>query len=225
MSSYACESGIWNTVDCTSSSGSEFSVPISFNIYEVGPNDTVGSLLATTTQTFQFPYRPSADNVHCTDSQTGWWYDSDTSTCYAGIARNITFDFSQQGVLLPDSVIYGIAFNTTGYGTAPIGTGAACYASSGGCTYDALTVDLSPQVVVGSKPLPDTAFVNSLNASYYCDGGTGGTGSLRIDSLPTNDCWGDEQIPAVQFTASAVPGSGPFAWIFNFQALLKKYRH
>lgn len=198
LSSWACQSGSWVDANCVTSPGATFSIPITFNIYQVGASDTVGALIATLTETFEVPYRPSSDNVNC----SGQWYDSASQTCFNGLATNISFDFSSLGVQLPDSVVYGISYNTTHYGPAPIGEAAACYASSGGCPYDSLNIALSPQVVVGSKPHPDTLFQNSPYGSEYCDNGAAGVGSFRLDSL-TSDCWSG-YIPAVQFSAAAL---------------------
>jgi hypothetical protein len=45
-------------------------------------------------------------------------------------------------VSLPDTVVYGIAYNTSHYGPNPIGEADACYTSSGGCPYDSLNIGL-----------------------------------------------------------------------------------
>ena len=39
--------------------------------------------------------------------------------CYNGLANNVTFNFLLPP--LPNSVVYGIAYNTTGFGPSPIG--------------------------------------------------------------------------------------------------------
>ena len=197
LSSWGCEAGHWFSADCETSPGATFSIPITFNIYQVGPNDTVGAPIATQTQTFEVPYRPSTDSINCTG---GKWYDNASGQCYNGLATNISFDFSSLDVQLPDTVIYGISYNTSHYGPAPIGEATSCYSSSAGCPYDSLNVALSPQVVVGSKPHPDTLFQNSSYGSEYCDGGTAGTGAFRLDS-PTSACW-TGYVPAVQFVAT-----------------------
>jgi len=49
---------------------------------------------------------------------------------------------------------------------------------------------------VGSQPLPDDAYLNSADGSQYCDGGTGGTGTFRLDA----GCWTGYQ-PAFQVKA------------------------
>src|SRR6185503_2306480 len=60
MSSWGCQSGTWNGGNCVTTSGATFSHPITLNIYNVGPSNTVGSLIGSVTQNFNIPYRPSA---------------------------------------------------------------------------------------------------------------------------------------------------------------------
>jgi hypothetical protein len=60
MSSWGCESGHWYSQDCVSSADATFLEPVTLNLYDVGTGGSVGSLIATTTHTFDIPYRPSA---------------------------------------------------------------------------------------------------------------------------------------------------------------------
>jgi hypothetical protein len=201
LSSWGCQAGHWNSADCSTSPGATFTLPITFNIYNPRANNTAGSLIATATQTFEIPYRPSTD-VNCTG---GRWLDGEQG-CFNGLAVNVTFDFHGKRVELPDTVVYGIAYNTSHYGPNPIGQGAPCYTSSGGCPYDSLNIALSPAVTVGSKPFPNTLYQNAVYGSDYCDGGAAGVGIMRLDSL-SSPCWSG-LIPAVQFTASNAGGQG-----------------
>ena len=199
LSSWGCQSGHWYSSDCATSDGATFTLPITFNIYNPGANDRAGSLIATATQTFDVPYRPSSDNVNCTG---GRWLDGKQG-CFNGLAVNVTFEFSDQQVTLPDTAIYGIAYNTSHYGPNPVGENTACFTSSGGCPYDSLNIGLAPTVTVGLKPFPNTVYQNAVYGSDYCDGGSAGV--MRLDS-PSNACWFDtishqSQIPAVQFIA------------------------
>jgi len=65
MSSWACETGGWTgPTPCTTTPGQTYAVPITFNIYNPGATPgTVGSLITTETQSFNIPYRPSANSV------------------------------------------------------------------------------------------------------------------------------------------------------------------
>lgn len=202
LSSFACQSGNWFSGNCSTTPGSTFSIPITFNIYNAG-NPVPGSQIATVTQTITVPYRPSADNVNCTGVDAGMWFDANSGQCFNGQAANVTFNFSSQNVVLPNSVVYGLVYNTTHYGPNPIGESAACFGTSAGCSYDALNIALAPVVTVGTKPFFNTLYQNSVFGSEYCDGGLAGIGIFRLDS-PTSACWVGF-IPAAQFNAANTP--------------------
>jgi len=204
LSSFACQSGKWSTGNCVSAPGATFTAPITFNIYNAG-NPVPGSQIATVTQTVTVPYRPSADNVNCTGANAGKWYDTNSGQCFNGRAANVSFDFSSLNVLLPNSVVFGVSYNSTHYGPNPIGESAPCFSTAAGCTYDALNVALAPVVTVGTKPFFNTLYQNSVFATEYCDGGLAGVGIFRLDS-PTSACWVGFN-PAAQFIASNVPTS------------------
>lgn len=196
MSSWACVSGAWTTGDCSTPSGATFSQPITLNIYNPSTDNgvTAGSLIASSTQTFAIPYRPSA-SPKCLD---GRWYSPGTKTCFNGLANNITFSSFTGNLNLPNSVVYGIVYNTRDYGPSPLGvTG----------PYDSLNIALSTRtdVSAGSSTFSSDVWQNSPLASQYCDNGLAGTGTFRLDS-PTSSCWNDGfgayYVPAVQFKAS-----------------------
>jgi hypothetical protein len=189
MSSWGCQSGHWYSNNCATARGAGFTHPITLKVYAVGPGNTVGYLLATRTQTFRIPYRPSADPT-CTD---GRWRASPTQ-CYNGKAANITFNLSS--LTLPNKAIVSVAYNTTHYGYAPIGESPACFTSSAGCGYDSLNVGVTAPPTTGSDPLPADAYLNSSTGGQYCDGGAGGTGTFRLDA----GCWTGSQ-PAVRVKA------------------------
>ncbi|MEV6315345.1 hypothetical protein [Streptomyces sp. NPDC051776] len=193
--SFACSvSGHWNTGDCVTTPGATFTHPITANIYAVdnsGPVPAPGALLATVTQTQTIPFRPSA-NPACTGTDAGKWMNPATNQCVNSIAAPLTFTFPA-GTSLPSQVIWTVAFNTTHYGYNPIGEGAACFSTPLGCPYDSLNVGAntySGAPYVGTDVDPNGAFLNSSIPSSYCDGGAGGTGTLRLDTAPT-DCWAD----------------------------------
>jgi hypothetical protein len=204
LSSWGCASGHWYSGDCSTPAGATFNEPITFNLYNASPDGTnPGSLIASVTQNFAIPYRPSA-SPKCT---AGRWWDSSLKTCFNGFGTTITFNFS--GITVPNEVVYGIAYNTSTNGYSPYGYDTACYASSGGCGYDSLNIALSQDtsnVTVGSDPNPGTLWQYSNYGNEYCDGGTAGTGSFRLDS-PGTGCWSvggsgaPYYVPAVQFKA------------------------
>jgi hypothetical protein len=235
MDSWACQSGSWAdaTADCVTTPGSTFPEPVTLNLYSVGPDNTVGPLISSTTQTFNIPYRPS-DAPSCSTPNNGEYLASN-GHCAHGLPVNISFNLGN--VTVPDSVIYGISYNTSGYGPDPYGYGTACAQTPEGCGYDSLNVALSstPAPSVGTDPLPGSDFLDSTWGGAYCDNGANGTGIFRWDSVTqvtdgdpsdlgcvagTDSAAGDPDvsnnddyyIPAVQFVSYGVPtitGVGP----------------
>lgn len=128
MDSQACENGgsAYSAPCTTTTLGSTFSVPITFTIYAPGSSaGTVGNVLATDTQTFNIPYRPSGNAADC-PSGTGStfagttldgneWFDPATGTCYYGVTYAATFNhFTFTGSrTLPNTVVYGISYTPT----------------------------------------------------------------------------------------------------------------
>ena len=184
MSSWGCQTGTWNAGDCATKKGATFSHPITLTLYAV--DATTGepaAALLTKTQTFAIPFRPSADAVKCTD---GRWYSTSDKICYSGFATKISFDLD--GTVLPTNVIWTVAFNTSGYGASPMGYTTTCALSAAGCGYDSLNVGAQSfvgQPSVGTDVDPDGVVLSSTTPGVYCDGGAGGTGTLRLDT----GCW------------------------------------
>lgn len=197
MSTWGCEAGHWDTGNCVTTPGAGFTHPITLNVYAVNGDNTPGALLASQPKPFTIPYRPSASNAKCTGSDAGKWFDG--TACRNGMAVRLTFD-PLTSVILPNKVIVSLAYNTTHYGAAPIGQGASCFSSSGGCGYDSLNVGLAAPPTVGTTPLLADAYLNSSWSGAYCPGGPGTTGTFRLDS----GCWTGFQ-PAIQVAAGAGP--------------------
>ncbi len=172
MSSFALQSVFTAPGMCPPSSAcnaSGFSHPITLNLYNVnnsGPVPEPGTLIASRTQTFAIPWRP-AGNPACAAIAPNFdpnrWLAGD-GKCYTGLAFTIAFDLTGLGITLPNQIIYGIAFNTQTFGSAPIGTNGP---------FDALNVGLNTAgPTVGSNPGdPDIAYQTT-------DVGNGGTGTF-----------------------------------------------
>ena len=192
MSSWACESGSWTAKNCVTTPGAGYTHPLTLNIYRVdesGGTPVTGALLATVTQDTFIPYRPSSDPA-CT-SNGGWG-----ANCFNGYAFNVTFDMSRLDLVLPDEIIYGLAFNTQTWGYNPIGVDGP-YTSlnfalvrPGTDTWEQVGIDVDP----------DAVFWNTMTASYYSDGGAAGVGVFRQDTG-----WSG-YVPAVRFYVST-PGA------------------
>ena len=194
MSSWTCGNYATGSSPCTTTPGTSYTTPVTLNLYRVGPGSTLGGLLATVTQTFAIPFRPSSDPVHC-GTGTGWW---DGTACKNGLDTDITFDLSSLGVVLPATFVYGLSYNSETEGPAPTGQ-----------TNDprnslnvALAVDPT-QVSVGSSTVPGTAFIDMKSGSALrCD--AVGTEGIGVFASVDATCWGPpDYVPAVRFTATS----------------------
>jgi hypothetical protein len=122
-----------------------YTVPLTLNVYAVGPGDTVGSLLATETVDALIPWRPQPTSA-CGDDYMG----SD-GLCHGGSLSAVTFDLTLSQA--PAQLIYGLSFDTQHYGAAPTGTAGP---------YDSLNFALSEShPSVGSNPLPGTVYLST----------------------------------------------------------------
>lgn len=220
MSSWACESGaVSSTNPCVTTAGSTYPVPITLNIYN--PASPVGKPIATVTQTFNIPYRPSADATNCPGAKASEWYDTATKTCFNGLLSPITFNFSSLNVVLPSPFVYGIAYNTDHYGYKPLAT------TGNASPTDSLNVALATEptnVTVGSDTVPGKVYIapaltkseltcaTSLTPGVFQQFDVTGTGScgLGLGTTPATN-----YIPAVQFnvtnsvTPNLYPGGSP----------------
>ena len=212
MESWTCGNWTSGATPCTTTPGTGYTLPITLTLYNAGPTGAVGTVIETTTQTFTIPYRPSADPGTCNHSTgtTGWLDNAATAsaygvtpdtTCHYGLAHNITFHITDHKVL-PGTVVYGISFNTQSYGPSPVR--AATPQTSLNMALTTSTANPS----VGSDVYPGEVDLDSATAGQYCDDGSGGTGTFRLDS-PGTPCWtvngsgAPYWVPAVKFTAAS----------------------
>ncbi len=208
LSTWGCQTGGWSTADCHTTPGAKFTEPITLNIYRAPATDPFtqpdspgngvpGSIIASVTKTFSIPYRPSMNAAKCSGSSPydglGAWFDSTNQTCFAGLMTNISFSVSSLNISVPKTFVYGIAYNTTTYGAHPYGTGTACFSTSQGCGYNSLNVGLSndpANLNVGADAYPGTLWWDTSTPGNYCDGGTAGTGTFRIELAIDNSMLG-----------------------------------
>ncbi|MGA2529286.1 MAG: hypothetical protein ABSG36_09020 [Acidimicrobiales bacterium] len=118
LDSQACGNG--SNTPCTTTPGATFALSMTLNVYN--PASPVGAPIATDTQTFNIPFRPSASPLQCTAGTYNWsgypndgtqWYDAANGNCYYGINYAAVFDFSSQNITLPSTVVYGISFDAS----------------------------------------------------------------------------------------------------------------
>ena len=153
----------------TTGTDAGYTVPLTMNLYNVGAGSAVGTKFATLTVNAFIPWRPEHDAA-CGNNQS---YLASDGNCYNGLATEIVFDFLNQNLLLPDSLIFGLAFNTEHHGYSPTGVPGP---------YASLNFGTDGSPIVGSNIYPDSAYLNSTDPSMYADGGAAGTGVFRLDT-------------------------------------------
>ena len=166
--------------------GAGYTQSFTFNIYNAGTGSTPGALIGSVTQDKYIQYRPTV------------WASAN------GIAQTITFDLSGLGITLPESIVWGLAFNTQTYGASPTGTNGpynqlnVCYNQSS--TY----APANGGVTVGSTDL-STKFINSAYAAPY--GGLGTVGTFSLAATGTTASGLALNAPMVSFSAVPAPGA------------------
>jgi hypothetical protein len=169
LDSYGCETGTGAT--CQTTPGSAFSLPITLNIHQLNVDGSVGALVTSYTNTFEIPYRPSANSA-CTGGQANYYVGSD-GACHPSIAVDIKFDLGGQRVTLPDDAVVSVALNTTLAGYQPQGTQFPCHALAAGCGYDQLNlafVSNGTTPSVGAQPQPSTMYANTATRTANASG-------------------------------------------------------
>ncbi len=160
--------------------------PITLNLYQVdntGTSPAPGSLIASTTQSFLIPWRPEADQT----CQVGTAWRASDNACYNGLAFNIVFDIAS--IVVPDEIIYGVAFSTQTHGASPLGVAGP---------YNSLNVGVNTvsEPSVGVDVDPDAVMWDTSYGPFYADDGAGGTDTFRRDPE-----WSG-LVPAVQFSVT-----------------------
>lgn len=184
MSDWALKSD-WQTYGTATG----YDVPLTLNLYQVGANNTVGSLITSETIDAFIQYRPEA-SAACDATHPGDWQAAD-GNCYAGLAQTVTFNLNN--VAVPGQFIWGLALNTTNWGYTPTGVQGP---------YDSLNVGLNsnPDGVnpytpaVGSDLVPGSIYWNTLYGPY-----TDGPGDTGVFTLNSN--WAPYD-PAITFSSS-----------------------
>ena len=175
--------------------GAGYTQSFTFNIYNAGTGSTPGSLIGTVTQDKYIQYRPTV------------WASPN------GIAQNITFDLSGLGITLPESIVWGLAFNTQSYGASPTGLNGPYNQLNVCFNQSSSWAPANGGVTVGSTDLL-TKFINAANnvngqyGSYYSPS-TVGTFSMA----ETGTTLSGKALNAPMASFSAVPAPGAAALI------------
>lgn len=165
--------------------------PITLNVYADVLSARNHVPMLSVTQSFLIPWRPPTDTT-CNDDA---WRSPIDHNCYHGFAFTITFDLRSAGpggttVQLPDTLIYGVAYNTNSWGYHPL------FAAG---PYESLNVGLNAVSgpTVGTDVNPDGVFWNTAYGPFYADGGAAGINVFRQDTNWTG------YVPAVRFQTYA----------------------
>jgi lysophospholipase L1-like esterase len=167
MSSWAC-GNLKSGAACATTGGATFEWPITLNVYDVLGNNEPGTKIASVTNTFKIPYRPTPSKK-CAETGEGKGWGKE---CLLGKLHKITFKLP--GVTLPAKAIISVAYNTTDYGYAPT---PALEVGEDSLNV-AVTETPSATPSVGTDPVPADGYLNSITSSWYGGLGTVGTFSL-----------------------------------------------
>jgi hypothetical protein len=189
FSSWACENGAWNS-GCTSTPDETFEHPITINLYEVDESSPtgVGAQIASVTEKVDVPFRPTADPTcdnPSTPANEGYkWRAPQDGICYSGFAFEEDFDL--EGLTVPDEIIFGVEYNTSTQGNAPLGVSGH---------YDSLNVIVTATPSVGTDPAADVIFIDTTYPDWSNEGPDG------LDVFRAESDWADGTI-AARFTTT-----------------------
>jgi hypothetical protein len=204
MDTWAAESP-WETVGLSTG----YNLAMTLNVYSVdnsGVQPEPGTLLASVNQIASIPWRPEASSQcagNATVNNVGQFLGSD-SACHDGMAFLLSFNLSN--VIVPDQVIWGLAFNTFTDGFNPVGVAGP---------YDSLNLGFNNLgASIGSAPAPGTAYLYSTVGAAYADGGSGGLGTFRQDQN-----WGS-YVGDIAFNGTTItPEPGPI-WLASLGLMI-----
>ncbi len=159
--------------------------PITLNLYA----ESSGALtpIGSATQDFDIPARPAGDPT-CPDTGygAGFAWKASNGNCYNGLAFKITFDLSGIAGELPDSLAYGIAYDTNSWGYDPIGLSGPYESLNVAVIGDGVNAS-SATPSIGTDPDPATVLRNywDFGASAYTgfepeSGWTGNTPAFEL---------------------------------------------
>lgn len=190
MESYGCQSG--SGAACTSTPGATFPVPITLNIYQIG---SYGTPLATMTETFNIPYRPSASATCPLEEPEG----------VKGYGKSCAFSaqdrvkFSLPAATLPSKAVIAVTYNTQDHGKVPTGIPGPYNSLNVGvnANYECAPgkenpitkecededyINVSTEAPsVGTDPLPEQVFLNTTYSAIDCGGTLGTFGPTGIE--------------------------------------------
>jgi len=158
VDSFTCEHGQYNLENCyTARSRKKFRYTLKAEIYEVGAGEEPVGPIATATQTFKIPYRPTT-NVSCPATGEGKGFGPNCDV--GGYRAQVEFKHFSPAAVLPQKAIIEIT-NTSGDSASDVvnvGLQAA-YKEYANEEYVAEPPADGGVPAVGADPLPEDAYV------------------------------------------------------------------
>jgi hypothetical protein len=103
VDSFTCEHGVYQLENCfTPHLGKKFPYKLTASVYEVGAGNTLGALVASSTETFKIPYRPST-NVACPATPEGKGFGVNCDV--GGYLATVKFKHFSPAAVLPEKAI------------------------------------------------------------------------------------------------------------------------
>jgi hypothetical protein len=99
---FACEHGVYSLENCYTARNKKLPMEWTASIYEVGPGNTIGALLSSSTATFKLHYRPTT-NVSCPATPEGKGFGANCDV--GGQLNTVTFKHFSSSAPLPSQAI------------------------------------------------------------------------------------------------------------------------
>jgi hypothetical protein len=156
---FACEHGVYSLENClTLKSSKKFKMTWTATIHEVGPGNSVGPTLSSSTATFKLHYRPST-NVSCPsppEEGKGFGPNCDVG----GFLQTVTFKSFSPATALPTKVIVLLTNSCGACSGVPVNVGLqASYKELSGGEFIEEPPANGGIPAVGSDPLPEDVYL------------------------------------------------------------------
>jgi hypothetical protein len=181
MSDWAYESEFSGSLNGSTITPDGFYVPLTLTLYSVGAGNSVGLPIQAFNLDALIPWRPEPNPTGCPtgpdypNNINNQWQASN-GTCYNGALSTVTFDLGS--ILAPGQFIYGLAFDTTNYGSHPTNVAGP---------YDSLNFGVTPAASgpsVGSNPVGYN-YVAQHGGGFGPSGyDSSSIGQIEFDSTP-----------------------------------------
>ena len=156
VDSFTCEHGTYNLENCyTAHPSKKFSYELTASVYEVGAGNEPGDLVATSTEKFKIPYRPTTD-VDCPATPEGKGFGVNCDV--GGYLATVKFKkFSP--VVLPERAIVLITNTGSDRESDVVNVGVqTSYKEWDGTFVEASAID-GGVPSIGADPLPEGAYI------------------------------------------------------------------